>query len=435
MTIETTLFSANTEKVNQGTLSREREIATDTEIETVQENGAEDGVFGGYDHITCYVNSADIMAEYFIRVYGFTPYCHKGLETGSRITNVRVVRNGGVIIQFVSCLRPPKSRGLSEEDMKLIQEIHHHTTTHGDAVKDVAFQVNNVEQVHKRALEGGATSVLEPTTYKDEHGSITISRVGVIGDTTHTLVDRSSYSGFLPGGYQLDNLENNFATEVKFDVIDHCVQNLGWNKMVKSCEMYKKIFGFHKFWSVDDKQVYTAFSALKSTVMASPSEKIKMPVNEPAKGLKKSQIEEFLEFYGGPGIQHVALKVDDILSTVEALRARGVEFIDVPDRYYQNLEKRLKESKHPEFKESMEKIRQLGILVDFDEDGYLLQLFTRSVFDRPTFFFEVIQRHNHNGFGAGNFKGLFEVLEEDQKRRGNLVDQDEEADPYDVKLE
>ncbi|KAH3665993.1 hypothetical protein OGAPHI_004182 [Ogataea philodendri] len=409
----------------------------DLQPETVDEDFKPDEnidptIFGGYDHITFYVSSANIAAHYFVDTYGFKPYCFRGLETGSRVVNARVIKNGNVLIQFVSSLRPPHAKNLSEEDNKLVDEIHHHTTVHGDGVKDVAFQVSDVEQVYERALSGGATSILKPTSYKDANGTITLARVGVIGDTTHTLVDRSNYSGFLPGGYKYYEVTDSEELDVKFDRIDHCVQNLGWNKMVKSCEMYRKVFGFHKFWSVDDKQVYTEFSALKSTVMASPSETIKMPVNEPARGLKKSQIEEFLEFYGGPGIQHVALKVDNILDAVATLRSKGVEFIDVPEKYYKNLEEKLKNSTHPEFKESMEKIKELGILVDFDEEGYLLQLFTRSVFDRPTFFFEVIQRNNHNGFGAGNFKGLFEVLEEDQKKRGNLIDQDGEIDPYDL---
>ncbi|ODV83481.1 hypothetical protein CANARDRAFT_180907, partial [[Candida] arabinofermentans NRRL YB-2248] len=378
--------------------------------------------FKGYDHITFYVGSANVAATHFINTFGFVPYAHLGLESGSRLINARVVKNGNVIIQFMSALLPPQQNGGISSS--IADEIHFHLQEHGDAVKDVAFEVTDVEQVYSKAIKSGKVkAVWDPVTYKDEFGSITIARISTIGDTIHTLIDRSRYRGFLPGGYVYDevtgsNMQLDHA--VSMDSIDHCVQNVDWGKMDESCSIYSEAFGFHKFWSVDDKQVYTQYSALKSTVMASPDGSIKMPINEPAKGLKTSQIEEFLKFNGGPGIQHIAIKVDDILKTVETMKYRGVDFIDVPEKYYDNLEKRLAGSTHPDFKESMQRIRKLGILVDYDEGGYLLQLFTRPLFDRPTVFLEIIQRNNHQGFGAGNFKGLFEILEEDQKKRGNL---------------
>ncbi|VEU19877.1 DEKNAAC100865 [Brettanomyces naardenensis] len=368
-----------------------------------------------------YVGSVKATADNLVEKFGFQPYCSMGLETGSRKLCSIVVKNGNVIIQVMNTLEPLHS----DPDDPLIDEIHSHIAFHGDSVKDVAFKVDNVEAAFRKALDAGGRIVMEPETFKDEFGEITLAKIAGIDDTVHTLVDRSKYHGFLPGPYRMEEFEESAphrGENIIMNSVDHVVQNDGWNKMAVDCEYYERVFGFHQFWSVDERQISTKYSALRSTVMASENEIIKMPVNEPAKGLKTSQIEEFMDFNGTSGIQHVAIRVDDILTTVDHLKKRGVEFIEVPDKYYQNLSKRMEVSGHPEFAESLELIKSLGILVDFDEKGYLLQLFTRPLFDRPTFFFEIIQRHNHNGFGAGNFKGLFEVLELDQAKRGNLKD-------------
>lgn len=378
------------------------------------------GMCTGFDHITFYVGSVNAAARELINSFGFISCYEMGLETGSKNICSKVVCNGNVRIQLMGTVRPLHS---TPEDPR-VDEIHLHIATHGDGVKDIAFSVTNVEKFCERAEKAGGTLLMRPQTIKDKNGEIVLARIAGIGDTVHTIVDRTNYNGFLPGPYNVtdsatDRRGEDFPT-LNMTCIDHVVQNDDWNMMLKDCKFYKKVFGFHKFWSVDERQIHTKYSALKSTVMASENESVKMPVNEPAKGLKTSQIEEYMEFNAAAGIQHVAIKVPDILSAVSEMKKHGVQFINVPNSYYENLKKRMKASKHPKFEESFERIKKLGILIDYDENGYLLQLFTKPLFDRPTFFFEVIQRHNHNGFGAGNFKGLFEVLEADQAKRGNL---------------
>lgn len=386
-------------------------------------------IFSGYDHLTLYVSNARVSASFFVSMLGFEPYAFKGLETGSRSVCCQVVRNNSVVIQFTSALTSvvdPK-----DPDAETVVAIHKHLQKHGDSVKDVAFTTTDVQKVYESALKAGGKSLMPPMTIDNsKDGSIVLARVCLLGDITHTLVERKDYKGFLPGyekydgstrwDWMADAVSLRALPAVDLVQIDHCVQNHGWDQMVAACQVYANAFGFHKFWSVDEKDVSTEFSALRSIVMASSNEKIKMPFNEPAEGRCKSQIEEFLDFYEGPGIQHVALLTNDILSAVAALRARGIQFISVPDAYYANLKKRLVGSK-VKIKERMEEIQRLGILVDFDDNGYLLQLFTKPMGDRPTLFLEIIQRCNHNGFGQGNFKALFETLEQDQRLRGNLV--------------
>lgn len=244
------------------------------------------------------------------------------------------------------------------------------------------------------------------------------------GETTHTLISRGNYGGvFLPGykaaSEKIDPF-NLLLPTVALEAVDHCVGNQDWDEMDDICDYYEKVLGFHRFWSVDDKDICTEFSALKSIVMASPDETIKMPMNEPAHGKKKSQIEEYIDFYGGAGVQHIALRTPDIISAVTNLRARGVEFITIPENYYVAMRQKLKAA-GMKLEEDFDTLQRLGILIDFDEGGYLLQLFTKHLLDRPTVFIEIIQRNNFEGFGAGNFKSLFEALERDQADRGNLV--------------
>lgn len=258
----------------------------------------------------------------------------------------------------------------------------------------------------------------------EAEGEVLSATIRTYGDTTHTFIQRmESYTGpFLPG-FRAEKCTsdpaNAYLPSVELEAIDHCVGNQDWDEMDRACDFYERCLGFHRFWSVDDEQICTEFSALKSVVMASENGVVKMPINEPAKGKKKSQIEEYVNFYNGPGIQHIALRTRDILTAVGNLRKRGVEFISVPETYYTDMRRRLK-AQGMELKESFDEIQKLNILIDFDEGGYLLQLFTKPLMDRPTVFIEIIQRENFDGFGAGNFKSLFEAIEREQEERGNL---------------
>lgn len=256
---------------------------------------------------------------------------------------------------------------------------------------------------------------------KDEHGSVWLATIATYGDTEHTFVQRNGYKGLFMPGFTLprskDPLEE-LLPSVGLNYIDHCVGNQPDGEMVKACEMYEQQLGFHRFWSVDDSQIHTEYSALRSIVMADPTEKVKMPINEPASGKKKSQITEYCEYYGGAGVQHIALNTKDVITAVTNLRARGMEFLTVPSSYYENLRLRLAHSS-TKVLEDLTVIQNLDILVDFDEGGYLLQIFTKPVQDRPTVFIEIIQRRGFEGFGAGNFKALFEAIEREQELRGN----------------
>jgi len=261
---------------------------------------------------------------------------------------------------------------------------------------------------------------------KDEFGAVTMASVKTYGDTTHTFVEMHNYTGpFLPGYQSVVDVDplTKLLPECPLEVIDHCVGNQDWDDMEDACDFYERCLGFHRFWSVDDKDICTEFSALKSIVMSSPNDVVKMPINEPAEAAKKgkSQIEEYVEYNNGPGVQHIALKTHDILTTVRNMRSRGVEFIKVPETYYATMRERMKtDTLRWTLKEDFEEIQSLNILIDFDEGGYLLQLFTKPLMDRPTVFIEIIQRENFAGFGAGNFKSLFEAIERDQAKRGNL---------------
>ncbi|KAG9233463.1 4-hydroxyphenylpyruvate dioxygenase-like protein [Amylocarpus encephaloides] len=395
-------------------------------------NGAVDGTpnFHGYDHITWYVGNAKQAASFYTTRMGFRTIAYQGLETGSRYIASHVVGNGNVRfvltspIKSYSCLDGDEP--ITSEERSLLMEIYQHLEKHGDAVKDVAFEVDNVGGVYQQAVERGAVSVQSPRTRSDENGSVTTAIIRTYGDTTHTLISRDSYDGaFLPGyrsipSSKVDPLQSLLPT-ITLEAIDHCVGNQDWGQMESACAYYEKCLSFHRFWSVDDNQISTKFSALNSIVMASPNNVVKMPINEPAPGKKKSQIEEYVDFYGGAGVQHIALRTKDILSAVSDMRARGVEFISVPETYYTTMRRRLKTGRRSwKLQEDFDTIQKLNILIDFDEGGYLLQLFTRPLMDRPTVFIEIIQRNTFDGFGAGNFKSLFEAIEREQGERGNL---------------
>ncbi|KAI9046287.1 4-hydroxyphenylpyruvate dioxygenase family protein [Aspergillus affinis] len=380
--------------------------------------------YKGYDHVQWYVGNAKQAATYYITRMGFRRIAYRGLETGSRAICSHVIRNGDITFILTSPLRSQDQIDrFSPSEQEELREIHQHLEQHGDGVKDVAFEVDSVDAVFDAAVSNGAKAVFSPRVLQDDDGEVKLAQIQTYGQTTHTLLERSAYRGlFLPGYKILDEVDpiSRMLPDVGLIRIDHCVGNQNWDEMDKICEYYEKALGFHRFWSVDDKDICTEFSALKSIVMASPNEVVKMPINEPAKGKKQSQIEEYVDFYNGAGVQHIALLTDDIIRDITNLKARGVEFIKVPDTYYEDMKIRLKKaglSLHEDF----ETIRSLDILIDFDEGGYLLQLFTKHLMDRPTVFIEIIQRHNFSGFGAGNFKSLFEAIEREQELRGNLI--------------
>ncbi|CAI2372153.1 unnamed protein product [Moneuplotes crassus] len=368
------------------------------------------GKFLAFDHLRFWVGNAKQAASFYTSRFGFEEVAYQGLETGERDFCTHVIRNGDIVLAFTTAIQPGNS------------EFYGELETHGDGVKDVAFTVDDARSMHEKAVSRGAKSVREPEELKDENGSVIIASIQTYGDTIHTLVERKDYTGpFLPGYKESTTKDpvNEFIETPKFERIDHVVGNQPDLEMEPTAEWYEKMLDFHRYWSVDDSMIHTEYSSLRSIVMCDFDEIIKMPINEPAPGKRKSQIQEYVDFYGGPGVQHIAMKTDDIIDTIENMRKRGVEFLTIPDTYYENLRKALAEAPI-EVKEDLDVLQKNKILIDYDDKGYLLQIFTKPVEDRPTLFFEVIQRNNHNGFGAGNFKSLFESIELEQERRGNL---------------
>jgi 4-hydroxyphenylpyruvate dioxygenase len=371
------------------------------------------GTFYGFDHVVFYVGNAKQAAAYYTSRFGFEYFAYQGLETGNRKEAAHVLKQDKIFFVFKSSYGP-------FEDKE--NEISKHVSKHGDGVRDIAFTVDDSKKIYEKAMERGAISIMEPKVLEDEHGKVVISSVKTYGDTVHTFVERKNYKGaFLPGYKEHYNKEvlNEFLPETKLEVVDHCVGNQPEGEMSPAVEWYEKVLEFHRFWSVDDKMMHTEYSALSSIVVADFDENIKMPINEPAKAKKKSQIQEYVDYYIGSGVQHIALKTDNIIDSVTALRKRGVEFLPCPKAYYENLRKKLP-NLNIKVKEDIDTIEKLNILIDYDDQGYLLQIFTKPVEDRPTLFYEIIQRRNHQGFGAGNFKSLFQAIEEEQERRGNL---------------
>lgn len=398
----------------------------------VQAPASDEIKYRGYDHVTWYVGNAKQVAQFYITRMGFRAVAHKGLETGSQAIASWVVENNKVRFVFTSPIRSSTRQTpqkLSPKEQKLLDDIHDHLDKHGDGVKDVAFEVDSLEAIYSNAIDQGAVSVQAPSVDSDAEGSVLKATIKTYGDTTHTFIQRTishkdTYTGpFLPGYRALPSTPdplNTHLAPINLEAIDHCVGNQDWQQMEPTCDFYTRCLRFQRFWSVDDKDISTEFSALKSIVMASPGDSVvKMPINEPAVGKKKSQIEEYVDFYNGPGIQHIALRTKNILETVARLKSRGVEFISVPETYYEQMSQRLART-GLKLEESFQEIKDLNILIDFDEGGYLLQLFTKPLMDRPTVFLEIIQRNNFDGFGAGNFKSLFEAIEREQDKRGNL---------------
>lgn len=366
--------------------------------------------YEAFDHVTWWVGNAKQAVTYWCVRFGFDYIAYSGLETGARDVASHVVRKNNVTFVLQSPLNPNDP----------VHSSHH--ALHGDGVKDVAFQVDDAAALYHAAVKRGAKGIREPWTQHDKDGQVIMATIATYGDTEHTFVERKNYKGtFLPG-FMVPKHTDPLASKLgdsNLLHIDHCVGNQPDQGMLPAVRFYEEKLGFHRFWSVDDKDINTEFSALRSIVMADESENVKMPINEPAAGKKKSQIQEYVDYYGGSGVQHIALRTEDIISAVSTLRDRGVEFLKTPDTYYKDLKARLARSS-TKIVEDMDILRSLNILVDFDEGGYLLQIFSKPVSDRPTVFIEVIQRRGHQGFGAGNFKALFEAIERDQEERGNL---------------
>jgi 4-hydroxyphenylpyruvate dioxygenase len=360
----------------------------------------------GTDFIEFYVGNAKQASHYYRAAFGFQLVAYRGPETGMRDRASYVLQQDKIRFVLTTAIRPD----LSDDAARIAT----HVQRHGDGVRDLALWVDDARDAFAKAVERGAEPVHEPRVMRDDDGEVVIAAIRTYGETIHSLVERSRYRGpFLPGFRAVKPPYQ--PTSVGLKYVDHCVGNVELGKMDVWVQFYGDVMGFRNLLTFDDKDISTEYSALMSKVMANGNDRIKFPINEPAEGKKKSQIDEYLEFYGGPGVQHMALATDDILSTVTQLRDRGVEFLSVPTSYYEELEERV-----GKIDENVDALAKLGILVDRDPDGYLLQIFSRPVQDRPTVFYEIIQRKGAKGFGKGNFKALFEAIEREQALRGNL---------------
>jgi 4-hydroxyphenylpyruvate dioxygenase len=355
----------------------------------------------GTDYIELYVGNAKQAAHFYKSAFGFQSFAYSGLETGNKETTSYVVTQDKIKIILTS---PMTKGGL----------INEHLEKHGDGVKVVALWVDDATYSYNETVKRGAKPFMEPTKSTDEHGEVIKSGIHTYGETIHMFVERRNYNGvFLPGFKAWKSDFNPEPTGLKF--IDHMVGNVGWEEMNKWVDFYANVMGFAQLMSFDDKDISTEYTALMSKVMTNGNGRIKFPINEPAEGMRKSQVEEYLDFYNGPGVQHIAVNTDNIIETVTKLKANGVEFLIVPDNYYDTVLDRV-----GEIDEDLAPLKELGILIDRDEEGYLLQLFTKPVADRPTLFFEIIQRKGAQSFGKGNFKALFEAIEREQENRGTL---------------
>ena len=356
----------------------------------------------GTDYVEFYVGNAKQAAHYYAAAFGFRLAAYRGPETGHRDAASYLVTQDKIRFVFTTAIR---SDG----------PVAEHVAKHGDGVKDIALWVDDATRSFEEVTKRGAVAVREPEVLEDEHGRVVVAAMGTYGDTIHTFVERSAYDGpFLPGFEAYDNPDWQ-PEPVGLKYVDHCVGNVHLGDMNRYVDYYSETMGFRNLLSFSDKDIQTEYSSLMSKVMSNGNERIKFPINEPAQGKRRSQIDEYLDFYDGAGVQHIALATDDILDTVSKLRARGVQFLTVPTTYYDELQNRVGQIDEP-----VDKLAELGILVDRDPDGYLLQIFTKPVEDRPTVFYEIIQRKGARTFGEGNFKALFEAIEREQERRGNL---------------
>ena len=356
-----------------------------------------------YDYLEFYVGNAKQAAYYMSNAWGFTPIAFAGLETGIRDRSSYVLEQGNVRFVLTSALGPEG-------------EIAGSVKLHGDGVKDIALRVDDAGRAYREATSRGAQSVQKPGTRKDDYGVVKTATIATYGETVHTFIERQNYKGvFLPGYRPLETNVPRRARPAGLAAIDHVVGNVELGKMNEWVAFYERVMGFTQLIHFDDRAISTEYSALMSKVMQNGSGRIKFPINEPAPGRKKSQIEEYLDFYRSPGVQHIALNTDDIVSTVRVLQERGVDFLKTPHTYYETVLDRV-----GHIDENIKDLAELGILVDHDDEGYLLQIFSNPIVNRPTVFFEVIERKGARGFGEGNFKALFEALEREQELRGNL---------------
>ncbi|HLZ80118.1 MAG TPA: 4-hydroxyphenylpyruvate dioxygenase [Ktedonobacteraceae bacterium] len=356
-----------------------------------------------FDYLELYVGNAKQAAYFFNHAWGFTSIAYAGLETGVRDRSSYVLEQGNVRLVVTSPIGPEG-------------EIAEHVKLHGDGVKRIALRVDDTERAYREATKRGARGLEAPTAYKDDHGIAKTATIAIYGDTVLTFVERQDYKGaFLPGYHELVTNVPRRARPAGLAAIDHVVGNVELGKMNEWVAFYERVLGFTQLVHFDDRAISTEYSALMSKVMQNGSGRIKFPINEPAQGRRKSQIDEYLDFYRGPGVQHIALNTSDIITTVRELEERGVEFLKTPSNYYETVLDRV-----GPIAEDITQLAELGILVDHDDEGYLLQIFSKPIVNRPTVFFEVIERKGARGFGEGNFKALFEALEREQELRGNL---------------
>jgi 4-hydroxyphenylpyruvate dioxygenase len=355
----------------------------------------------GTDYVEFYVGNAKQAAHYYQTAFGFQLVGYRGPETGVRDRVSYLLTQNKIRLLLTSPLGPDGP-------------IAEHVRKHGDGVRDIALWVDDARDAHRKAVQRGAKSVQDPTVVKDDRGEVIVGAIAIYGDTIHSIVERRNYRGHFMPGFEARHPHYQPA-ETGLLYVDHCVGNVELGQMNVWVAFYERVMGFKNLISFDDQDISTEYSSLMSKVMSNGNEKIKFPINEPAKGKKKSQIDEYLDFYGGPGVQHLALATNDIVHTVTALRDRGVEFLSVPTSYYDELQSRVGKIDEP-----VDVLARLGILVDRDPDGYLLQIFSKPVQDRPTLFYEIIQRKGARSFGKGNFKALCEAIEREQAARGNL---------------
>jgi 4-hydroxyphenylpyruvate dioxygenase len=356
----------------------------------------------GIDHVEFWVGNAKQAAAYYRALWGFTPVAYAGLETGVRDRSSYVMVQNDIRFVITAPLGPDG-------------EIAEHVARHGDGVHDIAFAVDDVESAWRETTTRGARSALEPTSLEGQKGVLRRSAIHTYGEVIHSFIDRSGYHGTFAPGYHKVRQSAPAASGQQLLEVDHCVGNVRLGDMNRFVAFYRDVLGFSQLIHYDDKVIHTEYSALMSKVMTNGNGRVKFQINEPAEGKKKSQIQEFLDYYLDAGTQHIALRTEDIVGTVRALRERGAEFLGLPHAYYESLPDRVGDVGVP-----MDVLEGLGIEADRDEEGYLLQIFTKPVQDRPTFFFEIIERHGSRGFGVGNFKALFEAIEREQEKRGNL---------------
>ena len=356
----------------------------------------------GTDYVEFYVGNAKQAAYYYRAAFGMKLVAYRGPETGTRDKASYVVQQNKIRFVLTTPLRPD-------------HPISDHIKLHGDGVHEIALWVDDAESAFSETTKRGARGVQQPARTSDANGEVCISSIAAYGETLHTFVERRNYRGpFLPGFIAIEG-DDAVSRPVGLQYIDHMVANVGWGEMNRWVDFYRDVMGFRLYQHFDDKDISTEYSALMSKVMANGNDRVKFPINEPAEGRKRSQIEEYLDFYQGPGVQHIAMATHDIIETVGKLRSQGVEFLRVPSTYYDDLEKRCGKIDEP-----VDRLADLGVLVDRDDEGYMLQIFTKPVEDRPTLFYEIIQRKGSRSFGKGNFKALFEAIEREQALRGNL---------------